>query len=99
MLNTRVDGWYVVQPGDVSIAEAKFTPSKTAPSLETLQGLVGGFIELVRLNGHNCDAFINEEGKLDGLPPNHVASYLYKGWPDYIVGPMVIVCGAARKGL
>lgn len=37
--------------------------------LATLQGLVGGYIEGVRL-GQGIMLIVNEEGKLDGLPAN-----------------------------
>lgn len=49
------------------------------PTLDQLQGFVGGFIELVyvRYEGEEREAYINEEGKLDGLPVNGLATLLY----------------------
>ena len=38
-------------------------------SLEAMQALVGGWIEILRLND-GLDLVMNEEGKLLGLPPN-----------------------------
>ena len=56
-------------------------------SLDELQGIVGGFIEIVHLADGRV-MVVNEEGKLDGLPVNQKASDLY---PDLIVGD-VLVC-------
>ena len=52
--------------------------------LATLQGLVGGYIECVRI-GQGVFMIANEEGKLDGLPPNFQFGY------DVIVGTAVFV--------
>lgn len=41
-------------------------------SLEELQAFVGGYIEEVRLNGRIM--FVNEDGLLDGLKANRIAS-------------------------
>lgn len=67
----------------------------TPPSftLEELQALVGGPIELVTTYDDNV-FFINEEGKLRGLPYNaqatvYLAHRLLPG--DYIVGPAVLM--------
>ncbi len=62
-------------------------------ALRQLQGLVGGYIEGVTLrNGHML--YINEEGKLKGLPVNDVATDLARDvlspW-DVIVGDAVLV--------
>lgn len=56
-------------------------------SLEELRAVVGGFIEIVHLRDGRL-MVVNEEGKLDGLPINELASNLY---PDLIVGD-VLVC-------
>jgi hypothetical protein len=39
-------------------------------SLHTLQEAVGGYIEMVYLQGTNLYAYVNEEGKMLDLPPN-----------------------------
>lgn len=52
--------------------------------LETLQGLVGGYIELVRIHPE-IDMIINEEGKLIGLESNFETAH------DVIVGTAVFV--------
>ena len=61
-------------------------------SLKSFQGLVGGYIEAVRTNIAGCDAYINDEGKLNGLPLNILASHICPlTHGDYIVGTMVLV--------
>lgn len=62
-------------------------------SLKELKTIVGGYIEIIRMN----DKFmvVNEEGKLEQLPYNALATGLYLanvGGNDYIVGD-VLVCG------
>lgn len=59
-------------------------------TLEELQGVVGGYIEIVRLP-HNNFMVVDEEGNLKGKPLNITASKIV-GQP--IVGD-VIVCGAS----
>jgi len=63
------------------------------PTLEEMQGWVGGYIEhvVVNLNGRKCDALINEEGKLQGLPVNAKGTEMYVyGAEDPIVGNIAI---------
>jgi len=62
-------------------------------SLQELKAIVGGYIEIIRMN----DKFmvVNEEGKLEQLPYNALATGFYwanVGRYDYIVGD-VLVCG------
>ena len=65
-----------------------------ANELASLQELVGGYIEVVRLT----DGFIlicNEEGKLWGLEPN---IFLISGTNvDEVVGPILIVKDAGEE--
>lgn len=60
--------------------------------LETLQELVGGYIEVVNISEKHC--FIsNEEGKLLGLPVNRKATTLLRNLSntsDYIVGDVLV---------
>jgi hypothetical protein len=68
--------------------------------LDDLQALVGGYIEAVALpdfitGADQATAYVNEEGKLDGLAPNFRATdFMVPGvglmWGDYIAGPMVL---------
>jgi hypothetical protein len=64
--------------------------------LASLQEAVGGYIEAVRL-GNDAIMYINEEGLLQGLPRNGVATEMYhQFYPSIlrqeIVGD-VIICG------
>lgn len=65
-------------------------------TLKELQTIVGGYIEIVHLNaGDLPDAVLvcNEEGKLNKLPENHVATAIlrqYTGGTDFIVGDALI---------
>jgi hypothetical protein len=67
------------------------------PDLSELQRIVGGHIELVAIiNGamENCWLVINEEGKLEGLPPNQAATFIANGQiqaGDYIAGNAVLI--------
>lgn len=58
--------------------------------LETIQRLVGGYIEAVSAGQGIC-LVCNEEGKLNGLPPNFPIGH------DVIVGNAVFV-GYGRSG-
>lgn len=55
---------------------------------EELKEFVGGYIEIVPINDHEI-MVVNEEGKLNNLPVNHIASLLYMY--DTICGN-VLVC-------
>lgn len=57
--------------------------------LQALQDAVGGFIELVTLNGFSM--YVNEEGKLNNLIINNIATAMVQkhGFGDIIVGPAV----------
>jgi hypothetical protein len=78
----------VVKPDDP--AEVMFITA----DLDTLSGLVGGYLEGVR-GPHGWHAYINEEGKLHGLLPNLPATRLAValGWPpvDVLVGNAVFL--------
>lgn len=60
--------------------------------LDELQGIVGGFIEILYLSKTQI-MVVNEEGKLDDLPYNHLATLAchMAGIRDVIVGN-VLVC-------
>lgn len=62
-------------------------------SLEELQGAVGGYIEAVGLPDGST-MFLNEEGKLNGLPVNEVATALAREMiqkDDWIAGDVALV--------
>lgn len=70
-------------------------------SLQELQGFVGGLIQIVPLrpgNGH-ATLYVNEEGKIHGLPSNLKATKLTDlwSWGDYIVGDAIVVRKEDRK--
>lgn len=54
-------------------------------NLKTLQGIVGGYIEVLR--GEGFEIIINEEGKLMELEPN----FTIFGGMDYVVGTVIIL--------
>jgi len=62
-------------------------------SLEEMQEIVGGFIEIVYLDNGQL-MIVNEEGKINGLPLNENASMLV-GYTDLIMGD-VLVCDAKQ---
>lgn len=67
---------------------------------DTLYEAVNGLVELVSIN-EDIDMWLNEEGKVNGLEPNIIASLLYnKVFPnfDVIMGDVVITGGADEEG-
>lgn len=73
------------------------------PSLENLQKSVGGYIQVlyIEVNGEPANLYINEEGKLENLPVNQVASELCKGFispNDCIVGDAILLGGGDSDG-
>lgn len=65
-------------------------------SLKFLQKAVGGYIEHLSMPDGELDLWLNEEGKLEGLPINSVATDLlwllhpaFRG-QDVLVGPIVL---------
>lgn len=85
----------VVEPGS-----STGTIRTVDQSLESFQSLVGGFIEGLTLT-EEVSAYINEEGKLAGLPVNATGDILIRELlsasgrrllpGDVIVGPVVFV--------
>lgn len=68
-------------------------------SLDELQAVVGGYIELVRLS-RGRDMWINEEGKLNELPINLAATKLWHevyGPNDIIVGDVMVTGKGATE--
>lgn len=60
--------------------------------LEELQAVVGGYIECLPLVGTNEIMTVNEEGKLQGLSPNHNATQIIRehGYEDWIAGDALV---------
>lgn len=70
------------------------TRHKAPPGLATLQEAVGGYIERVRVRfeGRVRDAFVNEEGALNGLPNNRDATAM-------LANPTLTVTGYLQGNL
>ena len=82
-------------------AEVK-TDEDGAIPLEELQSAVGGFIERTDVRKPGCeglDIWLNEEGKMNHLPVNVLATWLSDLWRygDFVVGD-VIVCATNGGG-
>ena len=70
---------------------AEVFPTRKSFSLEELQHLIGGYIQVIALNGRSM--IVNQEGKLHNLRENSVATQIAKGFidaDDYIVGDALI---------
>lgn len=68
-------------------------------TLPELQGMVGGYIEMVRTHS-DAPMFVNEEGRLRGMDYNPAATAFYKFGHipgNDIVGPAVI-CNDVEAG-
>lgn len=69
-------------------------------SLEQLQGAVGGLVQAVDFTDH-LTIWVNEEGKLYGLPINPMATFLwekYFGLTDFICGDVIFTGGTDEEG-
>ena len=65
--------------------------NKATFTLDELQGFVGGYIEIAETKDGRL-LVINEEGKLNKLPTNGIATAYYKyGKKDAIVGDVIII--------
>lgn len=67
---------------------------------ETLYEAVNGLVELVSLN-RDIDMWLNEEGKLLGLPINSIATLIWEqvfAKTDIIAGNVIITGGADDEG-
>lgn len=70
-------------------------------SYELIREGVGGWIECVALPELDADMWVNEEGKLVGLPFNAFGTALWAshyGLTDIILGDIVITGGANGEG-
>lgn len=68
--------------------------------LSALQEAVGGLIEAVDLSD-SLTMWVNEEGKLHGLPINALATILWEkhfGFTDIIVGDVIFTGGTGSEG-
>ena len=70
-------------------------------SYELLSGAVGGYVEVVALPTRRADLWLNEEGKLNNLPYNPIATSLFHDehhTGDFIVGNVIITGGVDDEG-
>lgn len=82
------------------LTDSSFNKDIHDPNLENLQEAVGGLIQAVDLSS-NLTMWCNEEGKLNGLPVNPVATAMwtrYFGETDVIVGNVVFTGGSDEEG-
>lgn len=70
-------------------------PENDHDQLDQFQSIVEGDIQLVPIEFHGCDAFVNEDGIAQHLPRNRAAEAVL-GWPGALLGP-VIVTGGVRN--
>lgn len=92
--STRTIRVGVINPDDTVITTRRITAD-----LATFQALVGGYIEHVDFGIYGL--YLNEEGKLNGLPINRLATELWSaayGPTDILVGPVVLVGLANEDG-
>ena len=71
-----------------------------AGMLKTLQGAVGGLVEPIDF-GDNLTMWVNEEGKLNGMEPNWIATAFFMrrfGVNDVIHGDVIFTGGTDKHG-
>ncbi len=62
-----------------------------ANSLEAMQSEVGGYIEAVTPFNDDIAIVVNEEGKINGFPPNRFLVYKKANYVEVLCGPILIV--------
>ena len=75
--------------------------TENVPTLEELQEIVGGYIQMVTSNDGTADIIMDEEGKLKNKNINVYATRLWQGddirdWKDIIHGDVAVCSGKAR---
>jgi hypothetical protein len=85
--------------------DGEWTEHEGIPAYEQLSAGVGGLIEAVSMmhDGEEATLWVNEEGKLTGLPRNGMAGYVAHEKKaifvnDWIAGNVVFTGGADREG-
>lgn len=105
-MTTMKGAIYIIRPEMTSLDQVERRDLTSSPSLSQLQELCGGYIAPVpRLHScrplsHNadpCQAFCIEDGLQHDLPPNPVATRLWRGIaPQYtqiLVGNVLVLTG------
>lgn len=85
---TKYDACVIKTDGSVTEIKPR---NGTDFTLEEMQEVVGGYIEVVRSMEMDRIMVVNEEGKLKKLPFNPKATAFYPALSDIIVGD-VLVC-------
>lgn len=77
---------------DGRVEDITLNPKDTQSWVETVKGILDGYIETVRLTRDKI-LIVNEEGKLIGLEYNQLATYLLErvGIDDYICGNAILI--------
>lgn len=100
-----IDAIVITTTGDC--LRQKFLSDDSGSIYPHLKNAVGGWIEAVNIvddsNSHVATMYVNEEGKLHGLPFNDIATTLYlvrsiNRTVDIIVGDVVIVASEDENG-
>jgi len=84
--------------------DGSITPETIPNGCEALQQRVGGWIEAVASDDGEVTLWVNEEGKLMGLPVNALATQLWYlvspsvAHMDVLCGPVVVSGGADSDG-
>ena len=92
----QMKGLIIRTTGEMEFADFEF-----GNSYNTIKEAVGGWIECVHLPSLGADLWLNEEGKLIGLPLNSHGTTLWAkeyGHTDFIVGDIIITGGADEEG-
>jgi len=80
-------------------ASGEVVPLDHRPTLEEAQGIVGGWIEIVkarsRITGKMVTLVLNEEGRPTGLPYNEKATSEFGAsiYSGFIVGDIIVLTG------
>lgn len=83
---------------DMTVETFEYDPL-SADGLDELQRRVGGWLEAAPVIDPRLTLYVNEEGKLNGLPGNVLATALLAaGNPDVIVGDAVLVGAPDAEG-
>lgn len=70
-------------------------------SFSLIQKSVGGYVQVIGLPKSKADLWVNEEGKINGLPQNPIATSIWVdefGYTDIICGDVVITGYADDMG-
>lgn len=88
-----MDSFVVTASGEKRFVQ----PKNKKFSLEELQEIVEGYIEIISLPNLKKKIVLNEEGKINNLAVNHYATYLFRdsyNVNDYIAGT-VLICDSS----